>query len=98
MKATVRLALTTAVAVVAIAVGLDAATSRNPSQPILSEHSQPAVNIPAEQVAVVAGGKTFHDPKCTALHGKPRMVSASEAVQNGYVPCVRCMRKALARQ
>src|SRR4051812_27806203 len=97
MNATVRLILATAVCVIAITVGMHAAMSRPPAPPILSEHSQPAVSNPPEQVAIVAGGKTFHGPKCTALHGEPQMVSATEAVQKGYVPCVRCMRKALEK-
>jgi hypothetical protein len=98
MKTTIRLALSTAIAVIAIAVSLNAAITHSPRQFLLSEHSRPAVSVPSEQVAVAAGGKTFHDPKCTAIHGKPHIISAAEAVQKGYAPCVRCMRKALEKQ
>jgi hypothetical protein len=98
MRATVRLAVATVIAVIAAAVGLKAVITSSPAQPLLSQHSQPAVSMPQEQVAIVPDGKTFHDPKCTAIHGKPEMVSASEAVRKGYVPCVRCMRKALQKQ
>jgi hypothetical protein len=65
--------------------------------PLRCEHSRPAVRVPAAQVAIVKDGNTFHDPKCAYIHGKPEMVSAEEAVQKGYVPCIRCMRQALTK-
>jgi len=46
-------------------------------------------------VAVVDGGKTFHVPGCPFMHGKYHMVTAEEAVREGYAPCSRCMYEAL---
>jgi len=42
-------------------------------------------------------GKTFHVPNCPYLHGKRRVLTAQEAVREGYVPCVRCERALLGR-
>jgi hypothetical protein len=97
MKATVRVIFTTLIFVVAIAFAFKSVAARNPTPELLSEHSHPAVSIPEQPVAIVQGGKTFHDPKCAYLHGEPEMVSAQEAVNKGYAPCVRCMRQALTK-
>jgi len=61
------------------------------------QQSQPTVSVPDQMVAVTPDGKTFHDPSCKAIHGKPVMMSAKDAIAKGYVPCVRCMRKALVK-
>ena len=64
--------------------------------PVLrSEHSQPAKNIPAQQVAIVPDGKQFHDPRCRYIHGKPVMVDAQAAAAEGYTPDPRCMKQAM---
>jgi hypothetical protein len=97
MSATVRVIFATLIFVVSIAFALDSSAAKSPIPDLLSEHSRPAITIPEESVAIVKGGKTFHDPKCTYLHGMPEMVSAQEAVKEGYSPCVRCMRKALTK-
>ena len=68
-----------------------------PPPELRSEHSRRAARVPEQQVAIVDGGKLFHDPACTVMHGKPRMVSAGEAVRLGYTPCTRCMKAALGR-
>jgi hypothetical protein len=94
MPTTTRLLLAIVVLILAI-VALGSIMSVGATPQLRSEHSQPAVKLPAQQVAIVKDGKTFHDPKCTFMHGKPEMVSAEEAVQKGYTPCVRCMRQAL---
>jgi Putative zinc-finger len=57
--------------------------------------SQPARRLPERLVAVVDGGKVFHVPGCPFMHGKYHMVTAEEAVREGYVPCNRCMYEAL---
>ena len=57
--------------------------------------SQPARRLPERLVAVVDGGKVFHVPGCPFMHGKYHMVTAAEAVREGYVPCNRCMYEAL---
>ena len=64
---------------------------------LLSRHSEPAIHMPNRQVAITAEGKLFHDPSCRYIHGKPAMMSAQEAVRQGYTPCPRCLGKALQR-
>jgi len=61
----------------------------------LSEMSQPARRLPQRLVAIVDGGKIFHAPGCPFMHGTYHMVTAEEAVREGYAPCTRCMRDAL---
>jgi hypothetical protein len=61
----------------------------------LSEMSQPARRLPQRLVAIVDGGKIFHVPGCPFMHGTYHMVTAQEAVLEGYTPCTRCMRDAL---
>jgi hypothetical protein len=60
-----------------------------------AQMSQPARRLPQRLVAVVDGGKTFHVPGCPFMHGKYHMVTAEEAVHEGYAPCSRCMYEAL---
>ena len=96
MPTTARLFLAAALLAVAI-VALGSVMTVGGAPPLLSEHSRPAVTVPSQQVAIVPDGKTFHDPKCTYMHGKPEMISAEEAVKKGYAPCVRCMRQALTK-
>jgi hypothetical protein len=60
-----------------------------------AQMSRPARKLPEQLVAVVDGGKTFHRPGCTFMHGTYHMVTAEEAVREGYTPCVRCMKAAL---
>ena len=55
----------------------------------------------APPAAVSAEGKTFHVPGCRFLHKHEnenvRLIAASEAIREGYVPCVRCLRQYLSR-
>ena len=46
-------------------------------------------------VIVAADGKTFHVVGCPFIHDKTRLrtIRAQEAENEGYVPCVRCMKK-----
>src|SRR6266446_3192816 len=97
MRTTVPRILATLIFVIAIALTFNAVAAKGIAPELLSEHSHPAVSVPEQSVAIVQGGKTFHDPKCTYLHGKPEMVSAQEAVMKGYSPCVRCMRQTLTK-
>jgi Putative zinc-finger len=60
-----------------------------------SEMSQPARRLPQRLVAIVDSGKKFHVPGCPFMHGKYHMVTAEEAVREGYTPCTRCMSDAL---
>jgi anti-sigma factor RsiW len=86
-----------------LAGGLTLGRSGALSSPELrSEHAQPGKDIPADMVVAVSEeGKTFHVPGCKYLHEheheKVRLIAASEAVREGYVPCVRCLRQYLRR-
>jgi hypothetical protein len=70
-------------------------SSRNP---LKSQHAEPAKDIPPEMVVVVSSGaKLFHVPGCEFIHDKEseRTLTAKEAMQEGYVPCPRCLRQYL---
>ena len=97
MSDTAKLMLLALVMVAGIAIGWPMAGWGSPQPQLLSQHSQSAVRLPAKMVAINPSGKLFHDPKCNAIHGHYRMVSADEASKMGYTPCTRCMREALAR-
>lgn len=63
-----------------------------------SEHAQPGNGVPAEMMVIVAeDGKTFHAAGCPFIHDKARLrtMPASQALREGYAPCVRCMKKYL---
>ena len=78
--------------------GLRWANSLTVSHPLLSQHAQPAKDIPPDMTVVVsAGAKEFHIAGCEFIHNKDkeRTLTAREAVREGYVPCVHCMRKYL---
>lgn len=78
--------------------GLRWANSQAVSHPLLSQHAQPGHNIPPDMTVVVSeGAKEFHVPGCDFIHNKDkeRTLTAHEAMREGYVPCVRCMRKYL---
>lgn len=85
-------------ALVLIAGGVRIANSLAVPRPLLSEHAQPGRDIPGDMVVVVStGAKDFHVPGCDVIHNKDkeRTMTAKEAIEQGYVPCVRCMRKYL---
>jgi hypothetical protein len=66
-----------------------------------SQLAQPGSHVPADMMVIVsAGGKTFHTAGCRFIHDKAnlRTISAGEAVREGYVPCVRCMKKYLTEE
>ena len=63
-----------------------------------SEHAQDGTGVRSNMMVVVSSdGKTFHVPGCRFIHDKAgsRMVAAEEAIQEGYTPCVRCMKEFL---
>ena len=63
-----------------------------------SHHAEPANNIPPDLVVVVSdGSKVFHVAGCEFIHDKAsqRTMTAKEAIQQGYVPCTRCLRQYL---
>ena len=79
-------------------VGFEVGNSPAFSRPQLrSEHAQPAERtIPANLVVVVTdGSKLFHLPTCGMIHNKAteKTLTAEEAERQGYVPCVRCLRR-----
>jgi hypothetical protein len=93
------LALATAAALVvgALAIG-SGSPFREPR--LRSEMAHPAAGVPATlMVLVAADGKTFHVAGCRFLHdqAKVRSIPASEALREGYVPCVHCMKQYLSR-
>jgi anti-sigma factor RsiW len=65
-----------------------------------SEHAQPGRGIPSGLVVLVAAhSRVFHVAGCPFIHdqeGGLRSMKASEAVREGYVPCVRCLGKYVA--
>jgi hypothetical protein len=76
--------------------GLRFASSSTAAHPMLSEMAQLGQNIPPGMAVVVtAGAKEFHRPGCDVIHNKAieRTLTAKEAIREGYVPCVRCLRK-----
>jgi len=88
-----------AAAGVVVAGGFELARSSVFRQPELrSEHAQPGNGVPPDMlVVVVSGGKIFHASGCPFIHDKThvRTIVAREALKEGYVPCVRCMKKYL---
>ena len=85
-------------ALMLIAGGVRWASSLTVAHPLQSEHAQPGKNIPPDMLVVVtAGAKEFHRPGCDVIHNKETAhpITAKEAIREGYVPCVRCMRKYL---
>ena len=86
-------------AAVLLGGGFEAARSSVFSYPRLrSEHARASSHVPPDMMVVVAeDGKTFHVAGCRFIHDKLRLrtISARQAEQEGYVPCVRCMKKYL---
>ena len=81
-----------------VAGGFELAKSHAFDYPLKSEHAQPGHDIPPDMDVVVADGtKLFHVAGCTFIHNKDtlRTMKAREAIQEGYAPCLRCMRKYL---
>jgi len=70
-------------------------TFKHPAKSILAE---PGHNIPPDMLVVVsAGSKVFHVAGCPFIHDKAteRTITAKQAMQDGYVPCSRCLRQYL---
>ncbi len=95
-----------AVAALALVSGSFALARFNAPAPtaLRSYHAEPGAGVPAEMMVEIASdGKTFHAPGCRFIHeheggGSVRMVTAAEAIREGYVPCVRCLRRYLKGQ
>jgi len=87
-----------AAAAVLVAGSIELSRSSLFSQPDLrSEHAQPGTGVPPDMMVVVSGGKIFHASGCPFIHDKAhiRTIVAREALKEGYVACVRCMKKYL---
>jgi len=91
-----------AAAAVLVAGSLEVARSSGFGRTQLrSEHAQPGKGVPPEMMVwVYPDGKTFHVLGCEYILDKThlRTVVAHEALREGYVPCVRCMKKYLNEQ
>jgi hypothetical protein len=64
-----------------------------------SDMARSGVHIPADLVVVaVSDGKIFHVHGCRFIHDKDKLqtMTAGEALREGYVPCVRCLKKYLS--
>jgi hypothetical protein len=61
--------------------------------------SNPYYSASFASLVVVADDNTklFHAAGCPFIHGQPREMLASEAIQEGYTPCVRCLQEMLKR-
>ena len=88
-------------AVALLAGGVALGNSAVFQQPELrSEHAKPSHKIPASlMVAVSTEGKLFHVPNCKYLHRRdgesPDLITAAEAMKEGYTPCTRCLHQYL---
>src|SRR2546423_14534107 len=63
-----------------------------------SEHAQVGAGVPPDMTVLVSDdGKTMHVAGCPFIHDKAhvRTLMARQALREGYVPCVRCMKKYL---
>ena len=64
-----------------------------------SEHAQVGAGVPPDMMVLVSDdGKTMHVAGCPFIHDKAhvRTLVARQALREGYVPCVRCMKKYVA--
>jgi hypothetical protein len=88
-----------AAAAAAVTVGaVKLANSLSSSPELRSEHAQPALGVPPDLLVVVSeDAKTFHRPTCRFIHDRTnlRSLAARAAEQQGYVPCVRCLKQYL---
>jgi hypothetical protein len=87
-----------AMLLVAFEVGNSSAFTHSPLRDKLAKQGS---GVPADLMVVVAeDGKTFHVAGCTFIHDKAhlRTITASEAMREGYVPCIRCMKRYLGEE
>jgi uncharacterized C2H2 Zn-finger protein len=87
-----------AAALLLIAVGVKVTNSVSFRTFLRSRHAEPANNIPPDlQVVVSDGEKLFHAPGCKFIKdpNSEHMMTAREAMREGYIPCTRCLRQYL---
>jgi Putative zinc-finger len=85
-------------ALVLIAGGLKLTNTFTFRRPVKSILAEPGKNIPPSlQVVVSDGSRLFHVPGCSFIHDKSseRTLTAKEAMQQGYMPCPRCLKQYL---
>jgi len=78
--------------------GIEVARSTSRGPEVRSELAKRGSGVPPEMMVVVSeNGRLFHVAGCDYIHerDKLRTVTAAEAENEGYVPCVRCLRKYL---
>jgi hypothetical protein len=76
--------------------GLRVANSLTNGPTLKSEHAQAGQGIPPDMLVVVTtDAKIFHVAGCGFIHNKDteRTLTAKEAMREGYVPCLRCLRE-----
>jgi hypothetical protein len=86
-------------ALILIGGGIRLANSLTSNPPVKSPLAELAHDIPPDMPVVVSvATRTFHVAGCDFIHNKDtvRTMKAGEAIREGYVPCVRCMRKYLS--
>lgn len=87
-----------AAAAILVAGGFELAKSSGMPPVLRSEHAEPGKHVPPDLIVIVAeDGKTFHRAGCPFIHdaAKAEAISARAAIQQGYAPCVRCMKQYL---
>ncbi|MFZ0417304.1 MAG: zf-HC2 domain-containing protein [Candidatus Sulfotelmatobacter sp.] len=85
-------------AVALIAGGLKLSNTYTFRHPVKSILAAPGHDIPPDMMVVVSdGSKVFHVAGCPFIHDKAseRTITAKQAMQDGYVPCSRCLRQYL---
>ena len=92
-------ALAAAAALVLVG-GLWMTRAANPPLPERSALAKPGSDIPPDLLVAVSGNsRVFHVPECGVIKGKNdlRTMKADEAIREGLVPCVHCLRQYLSR-
>ncbi len=87
-----------AAAAVLVVGGFEVGKSAGSNPTMRSEHAETGTRVPPQlSVIVEESGKVFHVAGCPFIHDKTRSrtMPASEAMREGYVPCVRCLGKYL---
>jgi hypothetical protein len=88
---TTRFLIFGALAIVLMLGGWLGTEPMGPTPPLRSEHSEPAQASPPAIVAVTPGGRLYHKPSCTLIHGPVRLEPGRQAIAEGYTPCTRCL-------
>ena len=85
-------------AIALLAGGFELVNTYTFKPPPKSRLAEPGHDIPPDMKVVVSdGSKLFHVAGCPFIHDKAteRTITAKEAMQDGYMPCSRCLRQYL---